>query len=147
MATRNPAGTPVEVGIVEIPLFTRFYTSQVVQDFWTINSIMFDVSQQKRKMCLAAMLHAVDASFGNNDQHNRHMKKTKDLRHKIINKIIYLRHFNLLKSPRQWFDSERCLDLAGRWCGQKVFVSFGSLSRRRENSSWFLTQNCFQAAF
>ena len=30
MATRNPAFAPVEGKVVDIPLFTRFHTSQVV---------------------------------------------------------------------------------------------------------------------
>ena len=33
---------PVEGQVVEIPLFTKNYTSQVVVwDFWTINSMLF----------------------------------------------------------------------------------------------------------
>ena len=38
MATTNPVNSPVEVGSFS-HYFTGFYTSRVVQDFWTINSI------------------------------------------------------------------------------------------------------------
>ena len=34
---RNPVNSPVDME--NLPLFTEFYTSQVVQEFWTINSI------------------------------------------------------------------------------------------------------------
>ena len=141
MATRNPAVTPVEVGSWNPIIYRVLYIPGGAGFFPSTVSCLMCPSEKER----CAVPCYMQLMFSKKQQQKREKEKTKDLRHKIINRIIYHCRFNLLKSPRQWFDSERYLDLAGRWCGQKVCVSFGCVSRGRENSSWFLIQNCFQA--
>ena len=50
MATRDPVNSPVEVKVVYPIIYRGFYTSEVVQDFWTINRRFFQRTHDSRRL-------------------------------------------------------------------------------------------------